>query len=89
MLGFGVACLQSSVPISLLLMHRNMPRFPATATAFTLGTGIAIAALLLFIVESVKIRQAWFSQAGWIAGMVLLMAIFFFLLRRKPVGTGN
>ncbi len=50
-LAFGIACLQSSVPITLLLMGRSLPRYPATATALSLGTSIALAGLPLYMLK--------------------------------------
>ena len=51
-LGFGVACLQSSVPITLLLMSRSLPLFPATVSAMSLGTSIALAGLPIYMLDS-------------------------------------
>lgn len=48
-LAFGIACLQSSVPLTLLLMSRSLPIFPATATALSLGTSVALAGLPLYM----------------------------------------
>ena len=45
---FGVACLQSSVPVTLLLIYRSMPQYPATASAFGLGVCVALAGLPLY-----------------------------------------
>ena len=50
-LAFGIACLQSSVPITLLFMGRSLPQYPATATALSLGTSIALAGLPLYLVS--------------------------------------
>ncbi len=50
-LAFGIACLQSSVPITLLLMGRSLPQYPATAAALSLGTSIALAGLPLYLVS--------------------------------------
>ncbi len=50
-LGFGIACLQSSVPVTLLLMGRSLPLYPATATAMSLGTSIALAGLPLYMLN--------------------------------------
>ncbi len=51
-LGFGIACLQSSVPITLLLMGRSLPLYPATATAMSLGTSIALAGLPIYMLNN-------------------------------------
>ncbi|MGC4103237.1 MFS transporter [Ferruginibacter sp.] len=50
-LAFGIACLQSSVPITLLLMSRSLPLYPATATALSLGTSIVFAGLPVYLVS--------------------------------------
>jgi len=86
MLGFGISCLQSSVPVSLMLMRRNMPGFPATATAMTLGTTIAIAALFLFIIDSIKIREGWFSYTGFTGGIIIILIILLLIKRKKLLG---
>ena len=51
-LGFGVACLQSSVPITLLLMGRSLPLYPATASAMSLGVSIALAGLPIYMLDN-------------------------------------
>jgi hypothetical protein len=48
-MAFGIACRQSSVPLTLLLISRSLPLFPATATALSLGTSVALAGLPLYI----------------------------------------
>jgi FSR family fosmidomycin resistance protein-like MFS transporter len=45
----GIACLQSSVPLTLLLMGRSLPLHPATASAFSLGVSIVLAGLPLYL----------------------------------------
>lgn len=50
-LAFGIACLQSSVPLTLLLMSRSLPLFPATASALSLGTSVALAGLPLYMLS--------------------------------------
>jgi predicted MFS family arabinose efflux permease len=50
-LAFGIACLQSSVPLTLMLMGRALPLYPATASAFSLGTAIALAGLPYFLLN--------------------------------------
>ncbi|MEP7319302.1 MAG: hypothetical protein ABI921_11190 [Panacibacter sp.] len=47
-MAFGVACLQSSVPITLQLMYNSIPGYPATASAMSLGTIVALAGLPLY-----------------------------------------
>jgi hypothetical protein len=41
----GIACLQSATPICLLLMTRQLPGYPATATGLALGLAIAMGGL--------------------------------------------
>lgn len=48
----GIACLQSSVPLTLLMMSRSLPANPATATAFSLGVSIVLAGLPLFLIAN-------------------------------------
>jgi hypothetical protein len=48
-LGFGVACLQSSVPLTVLLMSRSLPQYPAIASALSLGTAVAFAGLPFYL----------------------------------------
>ncbi len=55
MLCAGIAFLQSSVPVTLLMMSRSLPFHPATATAFSLGTSIVMAGLPLYLVSDKKI----------------------------------
>lgn len=85
MLGFGISCLQSSVPISIILMRRSMPEFPATSVAFTLGVAIAIAALLLFIIDVKKIQAGWFTVAGLFVSLIISGLILLFILKRNKV----
>lgn len=77
-LAFGIACLQSSVPLTLLLMSRSLPLFPATATALSLGTSVALAGLPLYMYSSqVNFNDGWsytilpivfcFIAIGWLA----------------------
>ena len=51
-LGFGIACLQSSVPLTLLLMGKSLPFYPATATAMSLGTSIALAGFPIYLLQN-------------------------------------
>jgi MFS transporter, FSR family, fosmidomycin resistance protein len=63
-MGFGIACLQSSVPLTLLLLSRNLPRYPATATALSLGTSVALAGLPLYMMATKDTVQHLFVQPG-------------------------
>jgi hypothetical protein len=73
-LAFGIACLQSSVPITLLLMGRSLPQYPATATALSLGTSIALAGLPLYMVSDQTAVMNAFSNP------VITATVFIFLL---------
>jgi MFS transporter, FSR family, fosmidomycin resistance protein len=73
-LGFGIACLQSSVPITLLLMSRSLPIYPATATALSLGASVALAGLPLYLIND---KQHIFKQFnnGWLTAAVFTLLI--------------
>ncbi len=81
-LGFGIACLQSSVPITLLLMARSLPLYPATATALSLGTSVALAGLPLYLVSSRAVITGWFSNS-WITILFFMLLLFtgWFIIR--------
>lgn len=84
-LSFGVACLQSSVPVTLQLMYNTVPNYPATISALSLGTVIAFAGLPLY-------ATPWFNHIFnstfpafvimLIALVILLSAGFLFYMRR-------
>ncbi|MEO7210663.1 MAG: hypothetical protein ABIY35_06950, partial [Chitinophagaceae bacterium] len=59
-LGFGIACLQSSVPLTLQLMYKCLPSYPATASAMSLGTVIALAGLPMYNLPKLHFQ---FSQS--------------------------
>ena len=84
MLGFGIACLQSSVPISLLLMRQSMPQFPGVSSAMVLGVGIALAGLPMYLVNHNSVIDGWFGVAG-IAAALLIIVLVFFVLKRKQI----
>jgi len=89
-LAFGIACLQSSVPVTLLLMSRSLPLYPATATAFSLGTSIALAGLPLYLVSDKKIILAGFNNASLTAIVFILLLLYWvltnkFLFRQKSI----
>lgn len=83
-LSFGVACLQSSVPITLLLMARSLPLYPATATALSLGTSVALAGLPLYMAPSGTMVH-WFAN-NWasLGFFVLLLASAYVMLQFSP-----
>jgi FSR family fosmidomycin resistance protein-like MFS transporter len=79
-MAFGIACLQSSVPLTLLMISRSLPLFPATATALSLGTSVALAGLPLYISKtgtgSVPSSLSWLLVfiamiLGWIVVSVM------------------
>lgn len=78
-LGFGIACLQSSVPITLLLMGQSLPLYPATASALSLGTSIALAGLPLYLFNSSKIVAGGFNNT-WLSAIVLLLLFVCWIL---------
>ncbi|HEY8690716.1 MAG TPA: MFS transporter [Chitinophagaceae bacterium] len=85
-LAFGIACLQSSVPLTLLLMSRSLPMFPATATALSLGTSVALAGLPLYM-GSGRISFKSFSTDIIVvfifAAMIILWLAIVFVRKRK------
>jgi FSR family fosmidomycin resistance protein-like MFS transporter len=85
MMGFGIACLQSSLPLSFMLMRRSVGyRYPATATALTLGATIAIAGLPLYLpAVSAPIHRS-VAGAGWVVlGAAVVLATGWLLLMRR------
>lgn len=79
----GVACLQSSVPVTLLMMGRSLPLHPATATALTLGTSIALAGLPLYLVTDKEKIFNSFNNPVLTAGVfILLIIVWVFLFTR-------
>lgn len=81
-LAFGIACLQSSVPITLLLMSNSLVRYPATATALSVGTSVAFAGLPLFLVGDVKQILNRFNN-GWLTAIVFVLLFVFWLFADK------
>lgn len=79
----GVACLQSSVPLTLLLMARCLPFYPAAATAFSLGIPVALAGLPLYLVTDKELLQEKFGQPLLsIVIFLLLLALWIFLEKK-------
>lgn len=84
-LSFGVACLQSSVPVTLQLMYNTVPNYPATISALSLGTVIAFAGLPLYATPWLNhIFNSTFPAfvIMLIVLMILLSAGFLFYMRR-------
>lgn len=77
MLCMGIAMLQSSVPVTLLMMGRSLPFYPATASAFSLGTSIVLAGLPLFLVSDKRLISDAF-HVNWL--FVLFFGLLFFLI---------
>jgi MFS transporter, FSR family, fosmidomycin resistance protein len=83
MLGFGVACLQSSVPISLLLMAQVLPTYKGVATAMVLGVGVALAGLPMYIFNVNHISTFIFSQVGVVTTIALVLLICYMLYKKQ------
>ncbi len=81
-LAFGIACLQSSVPITLLLMSRNLPLYPATATALSLGTSVALAGLPVYLIGKQETILANFNSSR-LTAIVFVVLFFFWLLTER------
>ena len=76
-LAFGIACLQSSVPLTLLLMSRSLPMFPATATALSLGTSVALAGLPLYMgSEKINFNKGLSSDLIWLLVFITMIALW-------------
>jgi len=93
-LAFGIACLQSSVPITLLLMSRSLPQYPATATALSLGTSIALAGLPLYMMPDQQLLTNFFSNPFITAAVFILLLLCWFFadrlfFRKKTVKMQN
>lgn len=93
MMAFGVACLQSSVPITLQLMYNSMPSWPATATAMSLGAIVAFAGLPLYAAPQLHLafRRSDALFYSLIAGILLLLAagIWWFSVQYKRMKTAG
>ncbi len=85
-LAFGIACLQSSVPITLLLMSRSLPLYPATAAGLSLGTSVALAGFPLYMIARKETVLHWFGNY-WISAayFALLLAAWWILSKKIPV----
>jgi MFS transporter, FSR family, fosmidomycin resistance protein len=81
-LAFGIACLQSSVPITLLLMSKSLPMYPATATALSVGTSIALAGLPVYLINEKKTITDGFNN-GWLTAIVFILLLLCWWLADK------
>jgi predicted MFS family arabinose efflux permease len=81
-LSFGIACLQSSVPITLLLMNKSLPMYPATATALSVGTSIALAGLPVYLINEKKTITDGFNN-GWLTAIVFILLLLCWWLADK------
>lgn len=70
----GIACLQSSVPLTLWMMVRSLPAYPATAVAFSLGTSVALAGLPLYLIPQKLRWRETLTDPIWL-GIVILCLI--------------
>jgi hypothetical protein len=60
-------------------MSNSLVRYPATATALSVGTSIAFAGLPLFMVGDVKNILHHFSN-GWLTAIIFVLLFVFWLL---------
>ena len=81
-MAFGIACLQSSVPITLLLMSRSLPLYPATASALSLGTSVALAGLPIYLISERKTIIEGFDN-GWLTAIVFASLFLCWWLANK------
>ena len=84
-MAIGIACLQSSVPITLQLIYNSMPAYPATSSALSLGTVVALAGIPLF--QSDYIQNTFSSSISaflLIVSLVLvIIGLTFFVFIKK------
>lgn len=73
-LGFGIACLQSSVPLTLQLMYKCLPSYPATASAMSLGTVIALAGLPMYNLPKIHFQFAQ-SPVFYLSLIILIFCL--------------
>ncbi|MBS1512532.1 MAG: MFS transporter [Bacteroidetes bacterium] len=90
-LATGIAFLQSSVPITLLLMGRSLPLHPATASAFSLGASILLAGLPVYgLGNSATVINGFRNNYYSIAVMIVLMLAWIIsermMMRKKISG---
>ncbi|MBS1730953.1 MAG: hypothetical protein JSS67_09295 [Bacteroidetes bacterium] len=76
-LGFGVACLQSSVPLTLQMMYTALPEYPATSAAMSLGTVIALAGLPIYSLPEIHGAFAQSKEYYYSLVIVLFVLIAF------------
>lgn len=79
----GVASLQSSVPLTLLLMSRSLSQYPAVATAFSLGIPVALAGLPLYLVADKRIIHDGFGQPGLTVLFFVVLFAVWVLVEKK------
>lgn len=80
----GIALLQSSVPVTLLMMSRSLPFHPATASAFSLGTSIVLAGLPLFLVSDKRLIYDAFS-VDWLTALLSVAFLIIIAIAGKYV----
>jgi len=80
----GIALLQSSVPVTLLMMSRSLPLHPATASAFSLGTSIVLAGLPLFLVSDKRLIYDAFS-VDWLTALLSVAFLIIIAIAGKYV----
>ncbi len=61
----GIVFLQSSVPVTLLMMSKTLPDHPATASAFSLGISLILVGLPLFLVSDKRIFHDFLTRPGY------------------------
>lgn len=83
-LAFGIACLQSSVPITLLLMSRSLPLYPATATALSLGASILFAGLPIYLITKREFITISFNN-DWLTAIVFVVLFLCWLVADKLI----
>ena len=80
MLSLGIACMQSSVPITLELLGRFLSFYPSTSSALGLGTTIAIAGIPFYFFENLS--DILFTDISmlllFLFALIVVLGFFFF-----------
>ena len=74
----GIACLQSSVPITLQLLYSCLPSFPASASALSLGTVVALAGIPLY--QSDYLQNTFVSSKSAYLIMVTVVLVIIYVI---------
>lgn len=80
-LAFGIACLQSSVPVTLMLLFSGLSQYPASSVALSLGTSVAVSGLPFYIISK-QVINSEYSTINMIAILLLILIALFYMMTR-------